>query len=175
MIKEIEKSLAIDRKSTILLSVFILLVVISVGLSFYKYFILRDYTIQSQVDCDPYSEACFIYRCDSTVEECSGDPVADTWYYKLVDRKAKNLPSCNPEEEGCDVVTCGENENGCFVTLCDMTAEAEGAECSDPAVYSLQNSIEEESEALPAPDSQEVAPSPGMEEQSEAILVEPAQ
>ena len=118
---------------------FCVAIAISVGAAFYKFFVLRDYSIQTQAKCDPYTEECFIHRCDSTAEECTGDPATDTSYYKLVDRKAKNIPLCNPAEEGCDVTTCSSNEDQCVVTLCDVNTVEAAVECSNPAVYSQEH------------------------------------
>jgi hypothetical protein len=130
--------------SRMLFLLFTTALVISVGLAFFKFFILRDYPIQSQVECDPYTEACFTYHCDPAAEECSGDPVADTSYYKLLDRNAKNIPLCNPVEESCIPLVCPEGEEGCVVTFCDTSVD-ETAECTNPEEYSAEHSVVVES------------------------------
>ncbi|MEK9151399.1 MAG: hypothetical protein AAB547_02105 [Patescibacteria group bacterium] len=137
-----------DTKSKALFAIFGILIAGSVVVSYYKFMIARDYIIQAEAECDPYTEACFIWECDPTVEgECTGDPVEDTSYYKLIERNAKNIPLCDPNDEDCDALTCPEGEAECSFTLCDpATAEADGVVCNDPAVYTLENPIEEDEE-----------------------------
>lgn len=148
------------RTSKILLVVFATIIALSIAASFYRFFILRDYTIESQIGCDPYSEACFIYICDPSAEECTGDPVADTSYYKLLDRKARYTPLCNPNDEGCHPLNCEPNEPGCVVKLCDADlAKEENTECTDPIEYlashpqeaSVDNQSQTTSETVASP------------------------
>ena len=135
---ETKNGAAVKRNSRILIVVFVIVTTISIGLSFFRFFILRDYPLQSQIECDPTTEACFVYHCDATVEECTGDPVVDTSYYKLIDRNAKNIPLCDPANEDCVPLECQENEVGCVITLCDASLE-DGSECSDPEAYNMLN------------------------------------
>ncbi len=132
----------------ILFIVFALLIAGSVAVSYYKFMVVRDYIIQAEAECDPYTEACFVYVCDPEAgEECTGDPVEDTSYYKLIHRNAKNIPLCDPNDEDCEALTCPEGEEECTITLCDdATAEEAGVTCSDPIAYTLENPIEEEDE-----------------------------
>ncbi len=126
-----------QKKSRLLITVFIGIVILSIGVSFFRFFILRDYAIQSQIECDPYVESCFIYVCDPNAEECTGDPIQDTSYYKLIDRNARNIPLCDPNNEGCDPLTCLEGEEECYVTFCNAeSAEQEATECTDPEQFS---------------------------------------
>lgn len=123
--------------SRMVLGLFVLAVIFSFGASFYKFYVLREYPIQSQIDCDPATEVCFVYHCDVTVEECVGDVVADTSYYKLIERNAKHIPLCNPVNDGCVPLECPDGEEGCSITLCDENAE-DGSECSNPEEYNAQ-------------------------------------
>src|SRR3989344_4651117 len=137
-----------DKKSKIFFLVFFLLIVGSVAATYYRYVVARDYIIQSETDCDPYTEACFVYVCDPEAgEECTGDPIEDTSYYKLINRNAKHIPSCDPAEEGCDVWVCPPGEADCSFTLCDEAAAEDGAVCNDPIAYSLQNPVIEDGAA----------------------------
>lgn len=133
-----------NKKSKIFFTVFGLLISFSVAVSYYQFMIKRDYIIEAEADCDPYTEACFVYVCDPETEECTGDIKEDTSYYKLINRNAKNIPLCNPGEEGCDAVVCPSGEKGCSFTLCDETVAEDGVTCSDPLVYAAENPIEEE-------------------------------
>ncbi|NCQ06370.1 MAG: hypothetical protein GW815_02300 [Candidatus Moranbacteria bacterium] len=134
-----------DKKSKIFFIVFFLLITSSVLVTYYRFMVQHDYIIQAEADCDPYTESCFVYVCDPEAgEECTGDPVEDTSYYKLIDRNAKNIPSCDPADETCTALVCPEGEADCSYTLCDPATANDGEVCNDPVVYTAENPLEEE-------------------------------
>lgn len=135
-----------DTKSKILFAIFGILIVGSVVVSYYKFMVVRDYIIEAEADCDPYTEACFVYVCDPEVdgEDCTGDLEEDTWYYKYIHRNAKNIPLCDPNDENCDALTCPEGEAECEFILCDEKTVGEGETCNDPVAYTLEHPEEEE-------------------------------
>lgn len=137
-----------DKKSKIFFLVFFLLIVSSIAVTYYRFMVQRDYMIQAEAECDPYTESCFVYVCDPATETtCTGDPVQDTSYYKLIDRNAKNIPACDPADETCTALVCGEGEADCAYTLCDPATAKDGEACNDPVAYTLENPIEEGSGA----------------------------
>jgi hypothetical protein len=125
------------------------LILISFLATFYRYVIKKDYMMQAQVDCDPYNEACFIWNCDpgSEIEgeACTGDPEVDTWYYKIINKKANQISSCDVNAEECEPLFCGENEPDCEFVFCnDENKEENGSEnCINPVDYTVANPIEE--------------------------------
>ena len=138
-----------DKKSKILIIVFILLILGSVAATYYRIFVKRDYIISAQMDCDPLSENCYVWKCDPAVdgeETCTGDPEEDIWYYKILNRKALNIPLCDPNDEECEALTCPEGEAECEMTNCNPETE----ECMTPERYLEENpdalSEDEESE-----------------------------
>lgn len=134
-----------DKKSKIFFLVFFLLIAGSVAATYYRYIVARDYIIEAEADCDPYTEACFTYVCDPEAgEECSGDPVEDTSYYKVINRNAKHIPLCDPAAEDCDALICPPGEAECEVIFCDPATAEEGMICTDPTAYTLENPIEED-------------------------------
>jgi hypothetical protein len=146
-----------DKKSKILLGVFFLLILASIGATYYRIVVRRDYLIESQIDCDPTLEKCFVYHCDPAVESCTGNEVEDTSYYKIAKRKANKIPICDPvQDENCQPFVCGENEKDCGEILCDeKTKEKDNKDqCNDPAQYNLDNPpvAEEEIACDPATD-----------------------
>jgi hypothetical protein len=149
-----------DKKSKIFFVVFFLLIVGSVGVTYYRYFIVRDYMITAQASCDPFTEACFVYVCDPTAEECTGDPEQDTSYYKNITRNAKNIPLCNPSDEDCTALTCPPGEADCTLTLCDPDTVPDGIVCNDPATYTSLHP--EEDAVVPVEDTGESIPSPAI-------------
>ena len=138
-----------DKKSKIFLAVFLLLIVGSIGVTYWRIYIQKDYIIQNQIDCDPTVDKCFIWKCDpkSTVEgeACTGDPDKDTWYYQIANRKASNIPLCDSNDENCKPFECLEGEKDCSVTFCDeKTKKEQKVECNDPVQYNIDNPVEEE-------------------------------
>jgi len=140
-----------DKKNKIFFIVFFLLIIGSIGATYYRTMIKKDYIVSAQTDCDPYTEKCFIWECDpaSTVEgeACTGDPESDVWYYQILERKAYNVPLCDPNDENCEALVCPEGEKDCSVTFCnDENKVEQGVECNDPVQYTIDNPEEEETE-----------------------------
>lgn len=134
-----------NKKSAgkILLVVFVLLIIGSVAITFYRIMIKRDYIVSAEADCDPAAEKCFVYVCDPESEECTGNPEEDTSYYKLIKKKASNIPLCDPNQEGCQALQCGEGEKDCEEILCEA-GNKERAECNDPEQYNLDHPVTED-------------------------------
>lgn len=143
--------LTMEKKSKILLWIFALLIVGSVGVTYWRIMIKRDYVIEAQIDCDPYEKNCFVWECDpeSSVEgeACTGDPESDIWYFQVAKRNASMIPLCDPEnDETCDPWTCTEGEKDCEEVFCDETnmEDQYATACIDPVQYSIDNPEEEE-------------------------------
>lgn len=126
--------------SKILTYTLMILLLLSAGASYYRFMVIHDYVIVAEVDCDPTSESCFVWQCDPAVEgECTGDPEADTWYYKIATRNAQHIPECDPEDEMCELFACEPNvEADCAITLCtEATLVEQGIDtpCSNPSDF----------------------------------------
>jgi hypothetical protein len=139
-----------DKKSKILFLVFGLFILGAVGATYLKYFVLKDYYIQAEAECDPVVEKCFVYECTPEEDvDCPANEDERISYYKYVKKKAYLIPLCDPNDEECDALTCEEGQD-CEEILCDETS---GGECNDPEEYLAANPIEEEdgevSECLP--------------------------
>jgi len=137
-----------DNKNKIFFAVFFTLIAAVVIITFTKYFVAKDYYIEAQADCDPYSQKCFVWECDpeSQVdgEKCTGDPEEDIWYYQNVKKIANEIPLCDPNDENCGALSCISGMD-CEVTYCDeAAAKEEDATCNDPVEYTEENPIEEE-------------------------------
>lgn len=109
--------------------ILVILIVVSIGATYYRIFVARDYIVQAEIDCDPKTESCFVYICDPEEEECTGDIEEDTWYYKLISKKAANIDICDPEEEECEELFCEEGEENCEITNCNSAELGEEEEC----------------------------------------------
>jgi len=139
-----------DKKSKIFFWAIGFLIIVSIGVTYWRIMIKKDYIIEAEVDCDPSIGACFIWECDpNSTEEgeaCTGDPEEDIWYYSLAHRKAVNIPMCNPEtEEDCDPFDCAEGEGDCEIITCnEENAVKYEVECSDPQIYNAEHPADEE-------------------------------
>jgi hypothetical protein len=128
-----------DIKSKILLGILGVVIVLSVSTSYYRFLVLHDYVIETEIDCDPTYESCFTWECDSESEECTGNPEEDIWYYKLAYRNAKNIPACDLNDETCNQFACPEGgEADCVEILCSQEALNEhgiDTSCTIPEVF----------------------------------------
>ncbi len=116
-----------DRKSKILIFIFVLLLIGSVGLTLYKYW-TKDYQIYGFAPCDPQIESCFYYPCEESGDSCSSDEID---YYKKVEKTASNVELCDPNNDNCNPLVCDENEIGCHTVLCSEGVLEEGEVCSE--------------------------------------------
>ncbi len=140
------------RSSKIFFIIFGLIIAGSVFATFYRTVIAKNYAIEAQTDCDPYTQKCFIWECDpaSNVEgeKCTGDAQKDTWYYRLIERNASRIPLCDPTDKNCKALECADNEPDCKYIYCDgETKVAQKVECSDPVEYTKENPPKEESDS----------------------------
>lgn len=120
-------------RNKLLLSIAIAIIVGAVLATYLRYIYFQDYVIELSVPCDPASESCFVYICDPEEEECTGNAEEDTSYYKLVARKAYNIPYCDQESnEDCgEIYTCSGNEADCEIILCNEETVEDGEVCTN--------------------------------------------
>jgi len=124
------KSLWANR---IFYAIFILLIIISVGVTFWRIVIQKDYQIEAEVSCDPALESCFHYEgvtCNEGDTECVSE---ESYDYKMISKKAANIYACEKTEEKIDCgeeLSCLEGELNCSYTLCDPTTLSDGESCA---------------------------------------------
>lgn len=114
----------------------------SVGVSFWRFVIKRDYLIFGHGACDPAVESCFIDRCDATATEddanvwvCTGDVNEDVKYFAIHYRNASRIPLCDSTGE-CDPFVCDDGEEECGVIYCGEPNDVmQQAECTNPRDY----------------------------------------
>jgi hypothetical protein len=149
--KEENTEINLDRKSKILFVVLAILIAGSVAVTYWRYMVKRDYIIQAQIDCDPETQNCLVWKCDPMSleegEDCTGVPDNDIWYYKIFNRNAKNIPDCDPKDENCAAYQCDPGEPECETTSCSPDNIKKGEECSAPEQYLKDNPPEEEASA----------------------------
>jgi hypothetical protein len=115
-----------DKKSKILIWVFVIALIISVGTTYYRYVIKRDYIIFAHVECDPKTESCFYAPCEGM--DCPAE--ADIEYYKKINKKAFNIELCDSESPDCKPLVCQLNEADCEITSCTEENVEDGESCS---------------------------------------------
>ncbi len=114
-------------KSHILALCATVLVIGSISISFYKYVILKDYHIYMEVPCNPVAESCFVYTCDSEIDDdCTYEE--NQTYYKFISKKAYLMPGCDPNDVGCEYPTC-ENDEVCEEIECVSVGLGAGEMC----------------------------------------------
>ncbi len=122
-------------KDKIFYIILALLIITSIGLTFYKYVVLKDYQIVAQVSCSPQTEKCFKVICDpATDDTCSAASSTDerTTYYKIISKKASSILLCESTTEkiGCDKeLSCFSGEQSCSYTYCDPANLGDGEQC----------------------------------------------
>jgi len=139
-----------DKKSKIFFIAIAVLLIGSVSATYWRVVVKKDYLIEAQTDCDPYTDKCFVWECDlESVEDgeaCTGDADEDIWYFQVIQRKASQIPLCDPNDEECEALVCGEDEPECGYIFCtdDALEDQYANYCSDPVEYTAENPEEEE-------------------------------
>ena len=127
-----------STKNFIFWLILILFILGSIGATFYRIVILKDYQIMAETPCDPDTEKCFVRQIEP--EPCAeGDtaclanpPVTETDYYKIIEKKASSIEACEQTEEkaNCgEALTCAEGEEDCSYTFCSADSVPEGESC----------------------------------------------
>ena len=123
----IEKKSSLGNK--IFYTILILLIIASVGVTFWRIVIVKDYQIEAEVSCDPAVESCFYYQpveCDLMDYECLSQTPEEAYDYKMISKNAGIIYACEQTEEklGCsEELSCLENEPKCSYTLCDAQVD----------------------------------------------------
>ncbi len=86
--------------------------IFSVAISFYFFYIKKDYNFFVEVECDPSSEECFSRDCDSDESDC---PPNNYSYYNEYTIQAKDFSLC--KNENCTNV-CKSGQISCVKKEC---------------------------------------------------------
>lgn len=122
----------ITRGSKIFFLVLALLIIGSIGFTFWRIFIAKDYQIIAEVSCDTMTESCFFYEDED-----------GAYTYKIISKKAANIYACEQTENKIDCneeLSCLENEEDCEYMVCDPAELADGEVCVGPGI---EDEIEE--------------------------------
>ena len=136
-----------DNKSKIANRIFytvlILLILGSVGFTYWRIVVVKDYQIIAETACNPFGAACFIRDpepCAENDAECLANPSTEETSYKLISKSAASIYACElkkfASEEAREAAGCGSNlvcqmdEPNCTYTLCNDDNVPEGESCS---------------------------------------------
>ena len=99
----------------------IALMVVTVSACLTRFLILKDYDVTYEVECDPYTEQCYV--------SCEDDVCEEVRYYKYITTHATELfDLCGPDISECESASvCIDGQIDCEVTLCSPQFE----ECDD--------------------------------------------
>jgi hypothetical protein len=141
-------------------TILILLILGSVGFTFWRIVIQKDYQIIAEVSCDPATESCFHYEpeaCEMDDYDCLSAPIEEAYDYKMISKKAANIYACEQTEEKLDCteeLSCLEGEENCEYTYCDTAELGEGEACAE-SVPEEENQITEEIPEVETPEETE--------------------
>ncbi|MEI6420058.1 MAG: hypothetical protein WCO30_00350 [bacterium] len=120
--------------------IFFLLVSGSVGFTYYRIVVIKDYQIIAETSCNPKvgDGSCFVRSEDvaTTTPEGTEATTTETTYYRQISKQAMNVARCEASEGkiGCSgELTCIDGENKCSYTYCNETNVPEGESCSNPS------------------------------------------
>ena len=102
--------------------------------TFFKYYIYKDFQIVAEVSCDPATEVCFHYEgviCAEGDAECVPEEAYD---YKIISKNASSIYACEQTEEknGCnEELSCTDGEENCSYENCTEDAISDGVTCTN--------------------------------------------
>ena len=114
-----------NSRSSAFFLICLALFVLSAGVSYHRFMIAGDYTVEYEGECDPATETCFI-GCED--EECS-----EVYYYTIVEKHASDVHGqCGPDITECEEASmCLPNDTACSITYCSPEELGEGEACED--------------------------------------------
>ncbi len=163
--------------------VFFVAIFLSVGATYYRIFVARNYAVTLETVCDPAVSACFARDiCETEDGVCGeGDTPIETAYYKIVERKASAFPEVcafgSLEDPTCADLSCRSDEADCTETMCDDETVPEGESCVGPG-FVPSNDVEpeemNESEGDETANEEDASPLEGeLPQEGEGSVTEP--
>jgi hypothetical protein len=105
------------------------------AVSFFQFYIRKEYSFEVETACDPTTEACFYRDCEQEENFC---PPNDLSYYKRYSISAGDFSSCT----GGDCASaCATGIITCTQIACDDASHAEGSVCVKPAPELLEETV----------------------------------
>jgi hypothetical protein len=102
------------------------------AVSFFQFYIRKDYSFEVETSCDPTTEACFYRDCEGEGNFCPPNGLS---YYKRYSINAGDFDSCTGGD--CASV-CVTGMIACIQIVCDDSSSAEGSVCVEPTPELLE-------------------------------------
>lgn len=99
------------------------LIILCVGASYVRFFVLHDYLIAYEGQCNPSTNDCFT--------GCNDESCVDIYFYTKVQKYAPDLmQQCGVDIRDCEFanVCLSQNDRHCSITYCDRTDTNEGCD-----------------------------------------------
>jgi hypothetical protein len=125
-----------DRKNMWFFTIFGLLILATVVVTFFKYYVYKDFQITAEVSCNPATEVCFHYAGVTCAEGDTECVPAEAYDYKIISKRAGNIYACEQtmEKIGCSKeLSCLDGEEQCSYEYCTDGALSEGVTCTNTA------------------------------------------
>lgn len=123
-----------DQKKNRLFFLGLLVVLgLSVGVTYVRYVTLEDYFVLLKKECDPAMESCFLYVCDPEAEECSEDPEENANFFSERKIKARYIESCREFADVSKIISCLDEKEDETI-FCDPENIGDLGECYGPGM-----------------------------------------
>jgi hypothetical protein len=134
-------------KNAIFYTIFFLLLIGSIVVTYVKIVVNKNYQIVAETSCDPVNEKCFVWECDIEIDgECSDVAEENVFIYKIINKKASSIALCEASDEklGCnEELTCTEGEENCSYEYCNEESLTDGIRCSDESDVQQEQVLDE--------------------------------
>lgn len=120
-------------------------------ISYARFMVLHDYTVEYETDCDPYTESCFI--------GCEDDECTEEYYYANIQKYAPNIKAgCGADITDCDLAyQCGSQDGDqCEIVYCDSAIDEEGV-CEELTEADREEEVMEDDEDVAVEVEEDIA------------------
>ncbi len=119
-------------KSGIFSYFFVGLIILTVSVRFYEYFIEKNIVLSAYTSCDPIREKCFIASKEDAYYDFQTEP------YKKIEVTDRFAPICL-EEHTCENFSC-DNIESCNIMYCSEDTLEKGESCVNDFVSGTSES-----------------------------------
>ncbi len=120
----------------------VVLLILAISVSFYRFMVIRDYIVSYEGNCDPYTESCFVY--------CEDDECTEPVYYSTIERQANEIfERCGEDVTLCnDAYECQPDVEICTITFCNPIIDNESCESLTEEDYVEDESMNDQADTL---------------------------
>lgn len=114
----------------------VVLLILAVSASYYRFVVTKDYIVSYEGDCNPYSQNCF--------EFCEDEECAEPFYYSVIERNAAEISQlCGNDVTECEeAFFCPDTVSYCTITYCDPTLNVDECELLTESDFVPETNLE---------------------------------